>query len=121
MIGRATLPGVSEISFTSHSLMAVRDHSTPHAFPNVDERPAIRAARHSLPRSQQLFNYAALTPAMAPVDREYLYGSLDRKILRSIFGAFWRFQVRARVSGTAPGRRLHLRRMYSRMQLIHLE
>ena len=34
----------------------------------------------SLPRAQQGFNYAALTPAMAPVDREYLYGSLDTKI-----------------------------------------
>ena len=28
----------------------------------------------------RVFNFAALTPAMAPVDREYLYGSLDRKI-----------------------------------------
>ena len=34
----------------------------------------------SLPRAQQLFNFPALTPAMAPVDREYLYGSLDHKI-----------------------------------------
>ena len=27
-----------------------------------------------------LFNFAALTPALPAVDREYLYGSLDRKI-----------------------------------------
>src|SRR4029453_16757699 len=33
----------------------------------------------SLPRGQQLFNVNALTPAMAPVDREYLYGSLASK------------------------------------------
>src|SRR5262249_8617217 len=34
----------------------------------------------SLPRAQQAFNQAAFTPAMAPVDREYFYGSLDHKI-----------------------------------------
>ena len=34
----------------------------------------------SLPREQRLFNFAALTPAIPAVDREYLYGSLDRKI-----------------------------------------
>src|SRR5438105_5118551 len=52
---------------------------TPHAFPNVKHDPQY-VPRLSLPRGQQLFNFAALTPAMAPVDREYLYGSLDRKI-----------------------------------------
>src|SRR5262249_22185888 len=34
----------------------------------------------SLPQSQQFFNVNALTPAMVPVDREYVYGSFDRKI-----------------------------------------
>jgi iron complex outermembrane recepter protein len=52
---------------------------TPHAFPNVESDPQY-VPRLSLPRGQQLFNQNALTPAMAPVDREYLYGSLDRKI-----------------------------------------
>jgi iron complex outermembrane receptor protein len=52
---------------------------TAHAFPNVESDPQY-VPLSSLPRSQQLFNYAALTPAMAPVDREYLYGSLDHKI-----------------------------------------
>src|SRR5438477_1397859 len=52
---------------------------TPHSFPNVANDPQY-VPLSSLPRAQQLFNYAALTPAMAPVDREYLYGSLDHKI-----------------------------------------
>ena len=52
---------------------------TPHAFPNVESDPQY-VPQLSLPRGQQLFNFAALTPAMPAVDREYLYGSLDRKI-----------------------------------------
>src|SRR5437667_4655034 len=51
---------------------------TPHAFPNVEGDPQY-VPRLSLPRGQQLFNFLALTPAMAAVNREYLYGSLDRK------------------------------------------
>src|SRR5216110_3415696 len=51
---------------------------TRHAFPDVANDPQY-VPLSSLPRAQQLFNYAALTPAMAPVDREYLYGSLDHK------------------------------------------
>src|SRR5262249_17553602 len=49
-------------------------------------------ARLSLPRGQQLFNENALTPAMAPVDREYLYGSLDRKILGQYLELFADFK-----------------------------
>src|SRR5438876_2225174 len=63
---------------------------TPHAFPNVESDPQY-VPRLSLPRGKQLFNFAALTPAMAPVDREYLYGSLDRKIYGQylqLFGDF---------------------------------
>src|SRR6266705_385410 len=52
---------------------------TRHAFPDVANDPQY-VPLSSLPRTQQLFNYNALTPAMAPVDREYLYGSLDHKI-----------------------------------------
>src|SRR5437016_9910046 len=52
---------------------------TRHAFPDVANDPQY-VPLSSLPRAQQRFNYAALTPAMAPVDREYLYGSLDTKI-----------------------------------------
>src|SRR5207248_3815877 len=46
---------------------------TRHAFPGVANDPQY-VPLSSLPRAQQLFNYNALTPAMAPVDREYLYG-----------------------------------------------
>src|SRR5437588_1519457 len=52
---------------------------TRHAFPDVANDPEY-VPLSSLPRAQPRFNYAALTPAMAPVDREYLYGSLDTKI-----------------------------------------
>src|SRR5438309_952199 len=63
---------------------------TPHAFPNVRNDPQYVPAL-ALPREQQLFNFADLTPAMAPVDREYLYGSLDSKICDQyleLFGDF---------------------------------
>ena len=39
-----------------------------------------------------LFNQNALTPAMAPVDREYLYASLDRKILDQYLELFSDFK-----------------------------
>jgi len=63
---------------------------TPHAFPNVRNDPQYVPA-FALPRDQQLFNFADLTPAMTPVDREYLYGSLDSKICDQyleLFGDF---------------------------------
>jgi len=52
---------------------------TPHAFPDLANDPQY-VPLSGLPRGQQGFNFLALTPAVAPVDREYLYGSLDRKI-----------------------------------------
>src|SRR6266581_1567114 len=63
---------------------------TPHAFLNVESDPQY-VPRLSLPRARQLFNFAELTPAIPPVDREYLYGSLDRKIngqYLELFGDF---------------------------------
>src|SRR6266705_2594416 len=64
---------------------------TAHVFPNVESDPQY-VSLASLPRAQQpLFNFAELTPAMAPVDREYLYGSLDHKICDQyleLFGDF---------------------------------
>jgi iron complex outermembrane receptor protein len=63
---------------------------TRHAFPNVANNPQY-VPLSSLPREQQLFNFEALIPAMAPVDREYLYGSLDTKICGQyleLFGDF---------------------------------
>jgi len=52
---------------------------TRHAFPDAANDPQY-VPLSNLPRAQQAFNYAALTPAMPAVDREYLYGSLDTKI-----------------------------------------
>ena len=52
---------------------------------------------------RQLFNLAALTPAMVPVDREYLYGSLDRKILDQYLEFFGDFKyVRGFWDGAFP-------------------
>jgi outer membrane receptor protein involved in Fe transport len=48
---------------------------TPHAFPNVATDP-----QYSRITPNDKFNFGDLTPAIAAVDREYLYGSLDRKI-----------------------------------------
>src|SRR5262249_46348041 len=45
-----------------------------------------------LPPPQQLFNQNALTPAMPPVDREYFYGSFDRKIFCQYFELFFDFK-----------------------------
>ncbi|MGI8956950.1 MAG: TonB-dependent receptor plug domain-containing protein [Chthoniobacterales bacterium] len=62
-----------------------------HAFPNVESDPQY-VPRSSLPRSQQLFNQNTLTPAMAPVNREYLYGSLDRTLLEQYLELFCDFK-----------------------------
>ena len=48
---------------------------TPHAFPNVATDP-----QYSRITPNDKFNFGELTPAIAAVDREYFYGSLDRKI-----------------------------------------
>jgi outer membrane receptor protein involved in Fe transport len=64
---------------------------TRHAFPDVAKDPQY-VLLSSLPRAQQLSNYAALTPAMAPVDREYLYGSLDHKICNEYLELFADFK-----------------------------
>ena len=63
---------------------------TPHAFPSLFNDPQYKPVS-SLPRAQQLFNTFDFTPAMAPVDREYLYGSLDTKLCQQyleLFGDF---------------------------------
>src|SRR5437879_1554853 len=52
---------------------------TPHAYPNVDSDPQY-VPRSSVPREHQLFNFADITPSLAPTDREYLYGSFIRDI-----------------------------------------
>src|SRR4029077_20958463 len=76
---------------------------TPHAFANVQSDPEY-VPRKSLPREQQLFNFADITPEIAAVDRQYLYGSLDRKICDQYLELFADFKY-ARTfwdSGLAP-------------------
>jgi iron complex outermembrane recepter protein len=54
---------------------------TPHAFPNVASDPQyLPFSDPSIPPEKRRFNFADRTPALPAVDREYLYGSLDRKI-----------------------------------------
>jgi len=48
---------------------------TPHAFPNAASDP-----QYSPLTPNDLLNFAELTPAIAAVDRQYVYGSLDHKI-----------------------------------------
>ena len=64
---------------------------TRHAFSDPANDPQYKPLS-SLPRAQQLFNFLALTPAMAPVDREYLYGSLDHKICDQYLELFTDFK-----------------------------
>jgi iron complex outermembrane recepter protein len=64
---------------------------TPHAFPNVFSDPQYVPIL-SLPRKQQLFNFVDFTSAMPSVDREYLYGSLDRQILSQYLELFADFK-----------------------------
>jgi iron complex outermembrane recepter protein len=46
----------------------------------------------SLPGDQQVFNFADFTPAVPAVDRQYLYGSFDRKICGQYFELFADFK-----------------------------
>ena len=76
---------------------------TAHAYPKVQTDPQY-VPRKSLPREKQLFNFADLTPEIAAVDREYLYGSLDKKICDQYLELFADFKY-ARTfwdSGLAP-------------------
>jgi iron complex outermembrane receptor protein len=64
---------------------------TPHAFPNVRTDPQY-VPLFALPREQQGFNFGDITPAMAPVDREYLYGSFTRDICSKYLTVFADFK-----------------------------
>src|SRR5438093_1268668 len=73
---------------------------TPHAFPNLFEDPQyVRFL--GLPRKQRLFNLNEFTSAVGPVDREYLYGSLDTKLCQQYLELFADFKyVRGFWEGT---------------------
>lgn len=84
---------------------------TPHAFPNAahdpqyirrghntqfpapgEHHPGTPYQKPNLPREQVSFNFADLTPAIADTDREYFYGSVDRKICDQYLEAFADFR-----------------------------
>jgi iron complex outermembrane receptor protein len=76
---------------------------TPHAFANAENDPQY-VPRLSLPREQQLFNFADFTPVLGGVDREYLSGSVQRKVCDQYLEVFADFKY-ARTfwdSGLAP-------------------
>jgi iron complex outermembrane receptor protein len=76
---------------------------TPHAYPDVHSDPEY-VPRKSLPTEQQLFNYSDLVPGIPAVDREYFYGSFDRKICDQYLGVFadFRYTRTHWDSGLAP-------------------
>ena len=65
---------------------------TRHAFPNVAHDPQYVTFSTIPPSQQPLFNFAEFTTAMPPVDREYLYGSLDHKICNQYLELFADFK-----------------------------
>jgi iron complex outermembrane receptor protein len=73
--------------------------------------------RTSLPRDQQVFNFANLTPAVPAVDRQYLYGSFDSKISDNILN----FLLTSNMCALSGTQAWHLIRLmtYSRTQLTH--
>jgi outer membrane receptor protein involved in Fe transport len=77
-------PGHVEFYVFDPSLAGGAKTPTPHSQTNLPRSfpsaPPIVGEYRRLRFPQDSFNSAALTPAIAAVDREYLYGSLDRKI-----------------------------------------
>ena len=82
---------------------------TPHAYPNVQSDPQY-VSRDSLPRERQLFNVSDFTSAIAPTDREYLYGSVIRDVCDKYltifadfkyFRQFWSYSNAPRPLGTS--------------------
>ena len=76
---------------------------TRHEFQNVENDPQY-VPLSSIPRARwPLFNWAAGVPAMAPVDRQYLYGSLEHRICNEYLELFADFKyVRGFWDGALP-------------------
>ena len=72
-----------------------------HAFPDVTNDPQY-VPLSSLPRAQQLFNYAALTPAMAPVTVNTSTARSTTKYAINIWSSL-RTSIRAQFLGWRPG------------------
>jgi iron complex outermembrane receptor protein len=67
---------------------------TPHAFANqfTDPQYTNRAGGGIATRENGLFNFADLTPDIAPTDREYMYGSVTRDICDKYLTVFADFK-----------------------------
>jgi len=64
---------------------------TPHVAPDVASDPEY-VPQTSLPRKDQLFNFAALTSAIPAADRQYFYGSLARELCDKYLEVFTDFK-----------------------------
>ncbi|MDX6528351.1 MAG: iron complex outerrane recepter protein [Blastocatellia bacterium] len=66
---------------------------TPHFAANANTDPQYLSRSSGLiPREQLAFNFGDFTPAIAPTDREYLYGSFDRDICEKYLTVFADFK-----------------------------
>ena len=73
------------------SLNAGSKTPTPHAYPNAASDPQYVPIL-SVPRERQLYNFSANTAAVAPADREYLYGSFERDLCDKYLTVFADFK-----------------------------
>jgi iron complex outermembrane receptor protein len=64
---------------------------TPFSSTNAANNPQYVAV-NTLPRVKQFFNFAAVTPAIAAVDREYFYGSFERDLCEKYLHVFADFK-----------------------------
>jgi len=79
-------------SLTVDGLKTPTPHASANQFDNTQYTTRFGAA---IPSERSLFNFADLTPDVAPTDREYLYGSFDRDICDkylTVFGDFLYFR-----------------------------
>ena len=91
--GHVGAPGLGTSFVYQPSLNGGALTPTPHAYPNVASDPQyVSFFDPSIPRHERKFNFAALTSAVPAVDREYLYGSLDRKIYNQYLELFADFK-----------------------------
>jgi iron complex outermembrane recepter protein len=94
--GSGFFPGHVEFYVFDPSLAGGAKTPTPHSQVNLPRDlstlPPIVGQYRSLRFPEDFLNTAVLTPAIAAVDREYVYGSLDRKIFNKYLELFADFK-----------------------------
>src|SRR5213080_194543 len=70
-------------------LLTPTPHASANQFDNTQYTTRFSAA---IPRERSLFNFADFTPEVAPTDREFLYGSVDRDICDKYLTVFADFK-----------------------------